>query len=98
MKLPGEAYWWWENSHINYRDWLILQEVLHTWYTPHLDEAQFSDLAAECEEIFPDMVKMLESRAVKTVDNPESEPEVDDNPEPEPKVDKPEPGSEIVVE
>jgi len=35
------------------------------------------------------MVKMLESRAgaVKAVDNPESEPEVDDNPTPEPEVD-----------
>ena len=33
------------------------------------------------------MVKMLESRAVKAVDNPESEPEVDDNSESEPEVD-----------
>ena len=40
---------------------------------------------------------MLESRAVKTVNNPESEPEVDDNPELEPEVyDKP--GPEVITE
>ena len=38
------------------------------------------------------MAKMLESRAIKAVDNPESEPKVDDNPELEPEVYvKPEP-------
>ena len=45
------------------------------------------------------MVKMLESRAVKAIDNSELEPEVDDNPEPEPKVyDKPELGPEVIAE
>ena len=44
-------------------------------------------LVAERNEILPDMVKMLESKAIKTVDNPESEPEIDDNPEPKPEVD-----------
>jgi len=24
LKLTKEAYWWWENSHIDCRDWLIL--------------------------------------------------------------------------
>jgi len=23
MKLAGEAYWWWEDNHINCRDWLV---------------------------------------------------------------------------
>ena len=42
------------------------------------------------------MIKMLESRAIKAVDNPEPEPEVDDNPKPEPEVDdKPEPKPEV---
>ena len=45
------------------------------------------------------MVKILESRAVKAVDNTESEAEVDDNLKPEPEVeDKPEPGPEVVAE
>ena len=45
------------------------------------------------------MLKMLESRVAKAVDNPESEPEVDDNSEPEPEVyDKPESGPEVIVE
>ena len=50
---------------------------------PHLERPQFSNLVAECKEILASMVKMLESRAIKAVDNTESEPEVDDNPEPE---------------
>jgi len=37
MKLVGEVYWWWEDSHIDCRDWLILQELLHTRYAPHLE-------------------------------------------------------------
>ena len=45
------------------------------------------------------MVKMLESMAVKAVDNAESEPEVDDNLEPEPEFyEKPESGPEIIAE
>ena len=45
------------------------------------------------------MVKMLESRAVKAVDNTESEPEVDDNPELESKVyDKPESKQKVIAE
>ena len=45
------------------------------------------------------MVKMLESKAIKTVDNPKSEPEIDDNLEPKPEVyDKPEPRPEVTAE
>ena len=45
------------------------------------------------------MVKMLESRTVKVVDNPESVPEIDDNLEPKPEVyDKLEPRPEVIVE
>ena len=41
------------------------------------------------------MLKMLESRVTKAVDNPKSEPKVDDNSEPEPEVyDKSESGPE----
>jgi len=99
MKLTGEAYWWWEDSHIDCWDWLILQELLHTQYARHLDGPQFSDLVAECKEILVGMVKMLESMAEKAVDNLKSEPEVDDNPKPEPEVyDKSEPGPEVIAE
>ena len=43
-------------------------------------------------------MKMLESRAVKAVDNPESESEVDGNPESEPEVyDKSEPGPKVIA-
>ena len=43
------------------------------------------------------MVKMLESRVVRAVDYPESEPKVDDNSEAEPEVyDKSEPGPEVI--
>ena len=45
------------------------------------------------------MVKMLENRAVKAVDNTKSEPEVDDNPESMTKVyDKPEAWPEVIAE
>ena len=97
MKLVGEVYWWWEDNHIDCRDWLILQE-LHARYAPHLEGPQFSDLIAECK-ILAGMVKMLESKAIKAVDNPESEPEIDDNLEPKPEVDdKPEPRPEVFAE
>ena len=60
---------------------------------------QFSNLVAECKETVADMVKMLESRAVKVVDNPELEKEVDQNLEPDPEVyDKPELGLEVIAE
>ena len=98
MKLAGKAYWWWKDSHIDYRDWLILKE-LHIRYAPHLEGPQFSDLVIECKEILADMVKMLESRSIKAVDNTESEPEVNDNPEPEPEVyDKLESGPDVIAE
>jgi len=73
MKLAGEAYWWWEDSHIDCRNWLILQELLHTRYAPHLEGPQFSDMFAECKEILTGMVKMLESKAVEVIEDPESE-------------------------
>ena len=45
------------------------------------------------------MVKMLESKAINDVDNPESEPEIDDNLEPKTEVyDKPEPIPEVIAE
>ena len=61
--------------------------------------AQFSDLVAECKEILAGMIKMLESRAIKAIDNPESEPEIDDNSESKSKVyDKSEPRPEVIAE
>ena len=86
MKLAGEAYWWWKDSHIDYRDWLVLQELLRTRCAPHLEGPQFSDLVAECKEILAGMVKMLESKAVDAIEDPKLEPKVDDKPEPEPKI------------
>ena len=53
-----------EDSHINCRDWLILQEFFRKSF-----------------------LKMLKSKAIEVVEDPEPEPEVDDKP-----------GSEIVVE
>ena len=45
------------------------------------------------------MVKMLESKVIKAIDIPESEPEIDDNLEPKPEVyDKPEPRPEVIAE
>ena len=45
------------------------------------------------------MIKMLESKAIKADDNPESVPEIDDNLEPKPEVyEKPEPISEVIAE
>jgi len=82
------------NSHIDCRDCLVLQE-LSTRYAPHLKGPQFNDLIAEYKELFTDMVKMLESKAVEVVEDPESEPEVDDEPEDD---DKPELKPEVVAE
>jgi len=78
---------------------LAYLKELHTRYAPHLERLQFSDLVTEYKEILAGMVKMLESRAVKVIDNTESEPEVDDNPEPEPEVyDKSKPRPEVNAE
>ena len=63
-----------------------LTKTSHTRYALHLEGPQFSDLVAEYKEILIGIVKMLESRAIKAVDNPKSEPEVDDNLESELKV------------
>ena len=46
MRLVEKAYWWWKDSHIDRRDWFVLQDFLHTRYTPHLERLQFSDLVA----------------------------------------------------
>jgi len=83
MKLAGEAYRWWEDSYIDCQYWLILQELLHTRYAPHLEGPQFSDMIVECKKILTGMVKILESKAVKIVEDPEPEPEVDDKSGPE---------------
>ena len=54
---------------------------------PHLEGPQFSDLIAECNQILAGMVKMLESKTVKIVEDLEPESEVDDKP-----------GAEVVAE
>ena len=83
MKLAGETYWWWEeDTHISCRAWLVLQDLLRTWYAPHLESSQFSDLIVECKEILAGMMKILESKAVVVVEDPEPEPEMDDKQEP----------------
>ena len=82
MKLTGEAYWWWKDSHIDCRNWLIFQELLRARYAPQLEGSQFSDLIAECKEILAGMTKVLESKMVVVIEDPESESEID-KPEPE---------------
>jgi len=42
IKLAREVYMWWEDSHVDCHDWLILQELLHTQYAPHLEGLQLS--------------------------------------------------------
>ena len=99
MKLAGEAYQWWKDSHIDCRDWLILKELLHTRYAPHLEGPQFSDLIAECKEILAGMVKMQENMAVKAADDSKSKQEFDDNLEAESEVyDESGPGPEVIAE
>jgi len=73
MKLPGEAYWWWEDSHINCWDSFVLQDLFRNQYASHLERPQFNDLVAECKEILVGMRKILESI---TVEDPESEPKL----------------------
>jgi len=48
--------------------------------------SEFSDLVAECKELLAGVGKILESKAVKIIEDPKSEPEFDD-----------EPGSEIIA-
>jgi len=71
--MAGEAYYLWEDSNI---DWLILQELPRARYVPHLEGSQFNDLIAECGEILTDMMKMLESKTAKIIEDLESGPEV----------------------
>jgi len=84
LKLAGEAYWWWEDNHIDCREWFILQDSLRTRYAPHLERPQFSDLVVEYKKILAGMVKTLKSKMTEVVDSPESRPEIDDKPEPGP--------------
>ena len=77
LKLAGESYWWWEDSHINCRDWLVLQD-LRTRYASHVESSQFNDLVTECKEIFTDMVKILERKVVEVIESSKPEPKVDD--------------------
>jgi len=65
MRLVGEAYWWWKDSHIECRDWFVLQDLLLTRYNQYLERPQFSDLVAEYKEILVGMGKILESMTVK---------------------------------
>jgi len=81
MKVAEKAYWWWEDSHIDCEDWLILQELLRSRYAPHRDGPQFSDLISECKEILTSIVNMLEKEEV--VKDPKPEPELDDKSGPE---------------
>ena len=85
MKLAREAYWWWEDSHINCQDWLVLWE-LRTRYAPHLESPQFSDLIVECKKILADIVKILKSKALNVVEDLETELKIDDKAEPGPEV------------
>jgi len=36
MKLVEKAYYWEKCSHIDYRCWSVLKDLLHTLYAPHL--------------------------------------------------------------
>ena len=64
---------------------MVLQDLLRTRYASHLKSPQFSDLVAECKEIFAGIMKILESNAV-IVEDSESKSKVDDKPEPGPGV------------
>ena len=90
MKLIEEAYWWWEDSHIDCRYWFVLQDF-HTRYAPYLERPKFSDLVAECKELLAGVGKILESKLVEVIEEPELE--VDDESEP-----RPGPGPKIIVE
>jgi len=83
LTLARDVYLWWKDSHIDCRDWLILQELLHNLvcFTPQ--GPQFNDLVAECKKILTGIVKMLESKAVEVVEDSEPEPEINDRPGPE---------------
>jgi len=69
MKLAGEAYWWLKYNHIDFRDWLVLQELLHTRYALHLKEPQFNKLIAECKKILTGIMKMLKNKTVEVVED-----------------------------
>ena len=43
MRLIGEAYWWWKDSHSSCRCWFILQDLLRTIYAPHLLFTEFRE-------------------------------------------------------
>jgi len=75
-----------EKSHIDCRDWLILQGLLRTRYASHLERPQFNNLVAECKEILIGMGKILESM---TTEDSKQKPEV---------VDEPKSGPEVVAE
>ena len=73
MRLVEEACEWLEESHIDYRCWLVLQNLFYTRYAPYLSYASEADYnEPNVEEPEP-----------KDVEDSEPEPEVK---EPEPEV------------
>jgi len=81
-KADWEVYWWWEDSHLDCRDWFVLQD-LRIRYAPHLERPQFNDLVAEYKEILAGMEKILERMTIE-------------DSKPEPEIDEPESGPEVV--
>ena len=38
IRLVEEAYWWWQDNHVNCRDWFVLQKLICTRYAPQVDD------------------------------------------------------------
>ena len=58
MRLVGEAYWWWKESHSFYRCWFVLQYLLCTRYAMHL-------LVTEFRESIDGIQKVVEAMTTK---------------------------------
>ena len=106
MKLVGQTYWWWKDSHIDDQCCSVLQYHLRSLYATHLFyafKADYNDLNVEPEpksqsfadirtDLLDEVRKFVVSQTVKFDADPQSD--VVDKSEPE-IVDEPDPESEV---
>ena len=64
MRLVGEAYGWLEDTYINCRCWLVLQELLRAQYAPHILYASEADYR-EPDVVEPEPKDRVSSESVR---------------------------------
>ena len=69
MKLVGETYWWWKDNNRFCRYWFVLQDLLHTRYTPHFLYASEADCKRPNVEHEPEPLLRNQSQKLLKIQN-----------------------------